>query len=566
MSEHRMIESLYIENFILIDELKLDLQQGFSVITGETGAGKSILLDAIAFLQGQKAQTSLIRPGQDLTSVSAEIYIKPDHHLMQMLIEEDYISSEETLILRRTYNRQSRSKAYLNDKPISLQFLKTIASQLIDIQGQFSQVTLIQPKNYLSLVDQYGGFQSALEQMKATYNSWQDALKYITELEKELLSYRQQEDYIREQFDKINSLNPQSGEEDELKAEKKKLQERFEAQKTLKDILEGLTHSQGVSLYMNKLQSLFALLPEKDEQFEELNNAFSRMLIEFDEVTINAQRMPSIDDGADQLAEIEDRLHQLKSIARRFHIEVEQLPELAQELKTKLEFLEEAEYKLSEACKKEQTERDIFIGLAEKLHAERGKAADEFAQNIHKELKQLGLPKVKCDIQLNKLPLEKAHARGVSEVQFLVSTNPGMPLAPLEKIASGGELSRFVLTLKTLLNTKLNIPIMIFDEIDTGVSGAVSDAMGQKMLAIAKGNQVICISHAPQIAAQAQQHLHISKKATGKQTKVNVRYLEALERREVIAQMLSAKDVTDPARETAEKLLGQELQNAQQAS
>lgn len=553
-----MIETLHIQNFIIIDDVSVDFQDGFTVITGETGSGKSILLDALNFLKGSKANKSIIRPQKELLSVAAIFYLEKAHSLCTEFKEKEYLEDDESegyeIVIRRTLNTHSRSKAYVNGHMISMGYLKEIMAQLLDIQGQLSQISLIHPKQYLSLLDQFGRLESYLFPVEEAYKKWQNSVKTLQSKQDEIVNLKDQEDFLKEQFEKLNTLSPEEGEEDSLKAEKQEIQDREKAYHSLQAMKQLIDHQDGVASQIHKLQNLSDQLSE-DENWGELKQSIERLNIELSEIDFMLHKQGQSRFDQDRLSEIEDRLHLLKSIARRFHCLTDELPNLYSELKGKIEFLEDAEFSISQLEKQVLETKSIYLNLANDLHEAREKAAKKFIDAMHKELKFLSLPKVKFHIDVNALGEEAAHKYGLDQVEFMVSTNPGMPLSPLDKTASGGEISRFVLALRTVLNQQIEIPFLIFDEVDMGVSGAVANAMGQKMQVIAEHSQVLAVTHSPQIAALADHHFCVAKKTSKEDTIVKVRALSDEKRIDEIAKMLSAEKVTDEAKQTAAKLL-----------
>ena len=551
-----MLVQLAIRDIVLIERLDLTFDPGLSVLTGETGAGKSILLDAFALALGGRGDGGLVRHGAAQGQVTAAFDLPIDHRARAMA-EEAGFTSDGDLILRRVQMADGRTRAFLNDQPASVQVLKTIGSVLVEIHGQHDERALVDPARHRDLVDAYGGLDGEAAAVSAGYRAWRAAEDEFAEHSARVEAARREADYLRHAADELNKLNAQPDEEEALATRR---QGMMASEKVAADLNEAQEIIGGHQSPLPLISSMMRRLERRSAQapalIEPVVKALDLALVALDEAqSALAAAIREADYDPRELEQIEERLFALRAAARKHNTRVDSLPALAEKFRADLDALEFGEKQMKVLDKARGETRKAYEAEARALSARRKSAAAALDDAVNAELPPLKLERARFSTAL--LPEDDGGPHGFDRIEFHVQTNPGTRPGPLMKVASGGELSRFMLALKVALADRGSAPTLVFDEIDSGVGGAVSDAIGQRLARLSERAQVITVTHAPQVAAKAKKHLLIAKEAVegGKRVATRVVPLAENERQEEIARMLSGETITSEARAAAGRLL-----------
>lgn len=551
-----MLQSLSIRDIVLIEALDLEFGSGLTVLTGETGAGKSILLDSLGLALGNRADSGLVRQGTEKAQVTAsfEAPVK-DSKLAAKLADNDIdIEPGEPLIIKRSVKADGGSRAFINDQPCSASLLRIVGSQLIEIHGQHDDRGLINPKGHRALLDIFAGVEGAA--VAAAFDAWQTA-KSALELARQAQEAAENDrDYLEHSVAELSKFAPQPGEEQELALERatmmkgEKLTGDLEAIRAAFDGSNGgLASLRAAARRLDRIAEDHALLKEALESLDraiiDATDAEDKLNAAADALSFDPQR----------LDDMETRLFDLRGLARKHRVEPDTLSDLLQDLQNRLAAISDGGRSLEELEASLVDARKSYIAAAEELRAKRAKAAKALDRAVAGELAPLKLDAARFETLLEELPEEQWNKSGIDRIEFLISTNPGAPLAPLGKIASGGELSRFILALKVALAEEYGLKTIIFDEVDRGVGGAVASAIGDRLARLSDGAQLLVVTHSPQVASKGDAHMLINKSRSGTVSRTDVRALDAEGRRQEIARMLSGADVTDEARAQADRLL-----------
>lgn len=552
-----MLVNLSIRNIVLIEKLDLTWRAGLCTLTGETGAGKSILLDALALATGARGDAGLVRSGAEQGTVTAAFDISEDKLVTRVLQEHD-IPCEGQIILRRVQSKDGRSRAFINDAPVSVNLLKTVGSALVEIHGQNESQSLTDGPIQLSLIDSYAGHRDKVFQLKEKYS-------HLKECEEQLDLYKNasdraaaEEDFLRHALEELEKLDPIEGEEAKLSEERTLL---MNSEKIAGYISEALALMEGDKALQSALNGALRQLEKVADQaagrLDTTITALERAIIEADEAQtqlLDASREMVYD--PQRLEQVEERLFGLKALARKHGVQVDQLPATKTMLQQQVEDIESGADRLVELQKNvAQAFKDYEI-LALSISKTRIDAADKLDKTVMKELEPLKLNGGGFQTSFSHVEPSMGTATGIDSVQFMASTNPGMPAGPISKIASGGELARFMLALKVALAEASDPLTMIFDEVDAGVGGAVAEAVGSRLKLLAENGQVLVVTHSPQVAACGNHHWLISKSIDDESTMTRVEELSTQNREEEIARMLAGASVTEEARAAAVRLLG----------
>jgi DNA repair protein RecN (Recombination protein N) len=555
-----MLAALSIRDIVLIDKLDLAFGAGLSALTGETGAGKSILLDAFSLAIGARGDASLVRRGAEQGQVTATFELAPDHPILALLAGND-IALEDALILRRVQGADGRSRAFINDTSVSVQLLRQVGQALVEIHGQHDERALIDPSGHRDLVDAFGGLSGDAKQVEALYDAWLVADAARGRHESEIAATRANADYVAHALEELRALNPEAGEEEAL-AEKRQLM--MNAEKIAADLNEALDALQGEGTAGARLASALrrierqaasggALLTGVAEALErvmtETNTARDKL-----EEALAAIAFEPVD-----LERAEERLFGLRALARKHRVPVDGLPALTARLEAELAALDTSEGRAAELAEQAKAARKAYEAAALALSKARAKAAKKLDAEVANELAPLKLDKARFVTHIDTVDMAEGGPSGIDRVAFWVATNPGTEPGPMMKVASGGELARFILALKVVLAARGSAPTLIFDEADSGVGGATASAIGERLAGLAAKVQVLAVTHAPQVAALADGHLMIAKEAMhgpeGETMATRVAVLEGPHRREEIARMLAGQTITDEARAAADRLM-----------
>jgi DNA repair protein RecN (Recombination protein N) len=552
-----MLTALSIRDIVLIEKLDLPLDGNLTVLTGETGAGKSILLDSLGLALGARGDSSLVRSGQLKGTVTAAFSLPKDHSALRLLQGND-VECDGELIIRRVQNADGPSRATINDQPVSLNLLRQVAAELVEIHGQHADRALVDVSAHRRLLDAFGGLQEQVEKVAAL---WRSASAAETALEdhKSLMAKAEAErDYLEHAVAELGKLAPEPNEEQQL-AEARQLMMQSEQFIGALDEAEQALAGNGAA--EAKINAALRRLERRKEtahgRLDAVTAVMDRLLVEYAEAgrAIDEARRSFAYDPKN-LEQSEERLFALRAAARKYRCTVDDLAKVKARFESEMQALTDGGSRLLVLEKAHAEAKAVFEAAADKLSAARRKAAKGLDKQVGEELPALKLEKARFETQVVS-DATKPGSHGVDRVEFVVATNPGTPLSPLMKIASGGELARFMLALKVVLAAKGSAPVLIFDEIDTGVGGAVADAIGKRLARLAEGLQVIAVTHSPQVAARASQHMLISKMedVKAKRMVTRVQSLSSQSRREELARMLSGATVTDAARAQADQLL-----------
>lgn len=550
-----MLTALAIQHFVLIDSLHLSFDKGLGVFTGETGAGKSILLDALSLVLGARADTRFVQKGEAQTVVSATFNL-PKSHPAFALLDEQGLAYEDDLVLRRTLTKEGKTKAFICDQPVSVALLKAIGDTLIEIHGQFASHALLNPSTHLDTLDAFGNLKAQKKQVEAAWEKYQQANQSALDFERDLAQQVAEEDFLRADLQALEALNPKADEEEKLIKRRTELINAEHIIENVKNACEILSEEElGVLRLMGKIDNqLMNADKVTGGRFENELKALSEAQDILSDLASDLEHTLNDLGDTSELPSIDDRLFALRDMARKYRITIAELPAFTEQVRQKLSSAEHGTHQLAELKKEAEKLKQEYHILAQKLSDMRHKAAAELDKAVMKELPDLKLEKAVFKTDVNDLNLDAGNKTGLNEVLFTAATNKGADLNAIHKCASGGELSRFMLALKVNLSQD-NQTTLIFDEIDTGISGATAAAVGERLARLAKHHQILVITHSPQVAGFGNHHYLVQKTDTENQTVTNVHQLDKAGRLEEIARLVSGATVTDTSREVAKELL-----------
>jgi DNA repair protein RecN (Recombination protein N) len=557
-----MLHSLSVRNLVLIDQLDLTFDSGLCALTGETGAGKSILLDALGLALGGRAEARLLRPGANQASVVAVFDIGEVDPIRERLVEHGIDLEEPSLILRRSLGADGRSRAFVNDQPVAVGLLRSLGAALVEIQGQFEQHGLLDGARHRVFLDAFGGLAEAAGETARSWHAWQEALQHTREAEQAFAKARTEEAFLRHAVEELAALDPQVGEAESLAEQRARLMHReqlVEALNQASATLLGDGTGGGAEQSLGQARHLLDVASAKTTGgLDETIAALERAAADLAEALAGMESFSaSLDLDAGELARIEDRFFAYQDLARKHATEPDRLAELYQDFTARLAALESGAGHLGALNAAAAAARQAYLDAAGSLSSARRSAAGELDAAVNAELPPLKLEKARFTTKVAAGEEEGDWGpQGLDRVTFEARTNPGMPLGPVGRIASGGELARFLLAIKVVL-AGLGPPVtLVFDEVDSGIGGGAAHAVGERLARLAADRQVLVVTHSPQVAARAAHHWRVSKQQKGGETSSRVRALDSAERQEEIARMLSGAEVTDEARAAAGRLIG----------
>jgi DNA repair protein RecN (Recombination protein N) len=550
-----MLTALAIRDVVLIEALDLEFGSGLGVLTGETGAGKSILLDSLGLALGARADSGLVRNGASQASVTASFDLEPTHPASLFLTENGLDAEDgEPLIIRRQLKADGGSRAFINDQPASAGILRELGALLVEIHGQHDDRGLINPRGHRALLDSFGRLDTA--SVAAAWHGWQTAQRTLEQAREDLENAARDREWLDHAVQQLTAVDAQPGEEQALSEERSAMQKGARLAEDLSTVSAHLGGSEGALSGLRQAARRLDRIAHEHPLLGEALATFDRAVIEAsegEEKLEAALRALSFD--PDRLETVETRLFDIRALARKHRVEPDQLPALTIELGEKLARIEAGDAGMAKLEATAKAARDIYERAAATLSDARQAAAKRLDAAVAGELAPLKLDAARFRTAIVRQPDTQWGASGRDRVEFEIATNPGAPFAPLAKIASGGELSRFILALKVALAEEGAMTTMIFDEIDRGVGGAVASAIGERLARLADRAQLLVVTHSPQVAARADRHWLIAKSSVGTVTRTSVRALDESERREEIARMLSGAEITDEARAQASRLL-----------
>lgn len=552
-----MLQSLSIRNVVLIDKLDLDFKSGLSVLTGETGAGKSILLDSLGLVLGNRAETSLIRQGEDKLSVTAQFSLQKQTPALRALLNEYEIEADDELLIKRSLTRDGKGKIFINDQPAGAKLLKEIGKYLVEVHGQFDNQGLLNPANHLDVLDAYGAYKPLAERTATAFAAYKKARAARQEAEKNIARAKEDEENLRHWVDELEKMNPRPDEEDELG---KKRQEMMNAEK----IIDSLNYAYGALTERADVQGAIRSAQSAmdkantlvDGRYQTIIDMLDQALIDISETVNELEEVShNVSLNQNELENIEERLYALRGLARKHNVAVSDLPQTLADFRNRLSTIELGEEGIAALRKAEDTAKLDYVKAANELSSARQAAALQLDNKVMSELPPLKMEKARFVTVVEKTDESGWSEKGFNNVYFTVATNPNSPQGPLNKIASGGELARFMLALKVNLAQSSSVATMIFDEVDAGVGGATAQAVGERLARLARDVQVLVVTHSPQVAACGNNHFKVEKSTADNVTTTTVRELTKIEKSEEIARMLAGEVITDAARAAAKVLM-----------
>ncbi len=549
-----MLSQLFIQNIAVIEKASIDLEKGFTVLTGETGAGKSIIIDAIHAVLGERTSKELVRTGASSASVSA-LFTGLDQETLALLDQLSIPREEDgSLLIQRDIRLEGRSPCKLNGAPATVSMLKQLGPRLVTIHGQHESYELLSPEVHMTYLDSFGGLEELLTQYQSAYRGLRETQRQLEDLQTDEGEKARLSDLLHYQIDEIEAANVRAGEREELEAQRdviRNSEKIAEALELLRALLAGDEEKEGllseVSQASSEADRVAAFLPELEEAAQKLREA-GYLLEDVDSLLRNT----GVDFDPELLESIEDRLDLLYKLGLKYGGSEEKILEFLEDCRTRLhqiEFSDEERERL-EALYEEKKSR--AIALAKELSHKRKQVSGQFIRQVKEELAFLNMPGIEFETDIQRVPL---YAMGCDRIQFLVSANKGEPPKPMSKIASGGELSRIMLAIKTVLSGKDKVDTLIFDEVDTGISGAAANKVGQKLKQVSRDRQVLCITHLAQMAALADHHLLISKHVEQDRTYTQVTELDLEGRKREVARIIGGDSITQLQLEMAEEML-----------
>ncbi len=552
-----MLSNLRIRDFAIIDLVEVDFADGMTVLTGETGAGKSILIDALGFVLGERGGSGLVRRGAKRAEFSAVFDIE-NQPIARRWLEEQALDSDGECLLRRVISADSRSRAFINGNAVPLQSLKSLGELLLDIHGQHFHQSLGRSAVQRDLLDHFAAAQALREKTEKRYRHWQELAAELAELQAAEIERESRLDLLAFQNNELAALDLQPNEAEQLQADRLRLQNSGRLAEGVSSITQTLFEADAAnaqSLVADACQSLQALV-ELDSELEPALTLLQEANIQLTEAADTLRRYgDSLDTDPAERERVEDRLDAIKTIARKHRTEVADLPELRLKLQQQLSDLQHAEER-GEALK-EQAENAAaqFQKAAKSLSTKRRKAATELSQAVTIAMADLGMGGGSFEVSISERNKDASRADGIDNIEYLICANPGQPLLPLSKIASGGELSRMSLAIQVIASDGSPIPTMVFDEVDSGVGGGIAEMVGKRLRDVGRTRQVLCVTHLPQVASVADHHFRIMKITDGKTTRTNIADLDKDQRIEELARMLGGVEITDRTRDHATEML-----------
>ncbi|HEY8507796.1 MAG TPA: DNA repair protein RecN [Steroidobacteraceae bacterium] len=552
-----MLTYLQIRDFAIIDSIELELRPGLTVLTGETGAGKSILVDALQLLAGARAGAEVVRHGAERAEISATFDLLKAPRGLKRWLEEQSISAEQELVVRRVVSADGRSRAYLNSQAVPVQLLRELGNIVIDIHGQHEFQSLTRGSAQRELLDEYGRLEQLTGQVEIAHRVWIELLNKMLELESKARDREARLDLLRYQVRELQALELKEGELAELLEERARLANRGRlaeaAQTSLMQLYEGEEGSAYASI--SRAQQALRNLADVDPKLGAVLPLIDEAGIQIREAARQLQHyIESLDIDTARQDQVEKRLAAIEELARKNRVAPEQLPERAAQLSAELAQLERADLDLANLRKDQAAALENYRTLAQQLSARRATAGRALSKAITARMQTLGMAGGRFQVEIAPLSSTEPAPHGIDQVEFRVTANPGQPLRPLAKVASGGELSRLSLAVQVSCAAR-ETRCMVFDEVDAGIGGAVAEIVGRELRSLGEAGQVLCVTHLPQVASQGHHHLRVTKITDGKTTRTSLTELSGDERVEELARMLGGVEITAKAREHAREML-----------
>jgi len=552
-----MLKNIHIRDFAIINELEVSLRSGMSVLTGETGAGKSILIDALSLALGDRADSSSVRNGCKRAEISAEFELT-DIPAARTWLEENELDDEGQCLIRRTVSQQGPSKGFINGSPVPMQSLRSLGELLIDIHGQHAHQSLLRNNEQRRLLDEYADNQTLLTQLAGAYQQWRAAQDEFEQLQQAASDRSARLDLLRYQVKELDDVSPADGEMAQLDKDHSRLANVTRLQQTAQQLIDSLEDNEDhaasgqLAHAVHELESLREIDPQLGDISDSLNSALTELQ---DSVGVLRSYMDNLDADPAQFEEVESRLSTMMDLARKHHVDAAALPAHHQAMQKELNDLSNSESRLEGMQAEIEKLLEDYTALANKLSKRRIKAAKQLGKLVTEHMQSLGMPGGQFAINLNQAKSDQPSITGNERIEFVVSANPGQDCQALSKVASGGELSRISLAIQVVLAHNVQIPTLIFDEVDVGIGGGVAEIVGNQLRSLAKGRQVMCVTHLPQVAAQGHQHLKVAKSQAGAKTNTGITELSEQDRAQEIARMLGGVEITKNTLAHAEEML-----------
>ncbi len=552
----RLLKHLHIRDFAVIEELEISFEAGMTVFTGETGAGKSIIVDALGLVLGDRADSTVIRSQCESTEITA-IFDAGKNKNISALLEEQGIQQDDELMLRRVINRDGRSRAYINGSSVPAQLLRDLGERMVDIHGQHAHQSLMKHDVQRDLLDDYARHPALLEQVRSTWSEWSEANAELSRLSGQDQDRDAKLSLLHYQVQELEALNPDPVELVKLTEDHSRLAHASKLQESGQQVLQLLNeddHSLHNQLHhaIHELQGMLNF----DQGLQPLINLLDSAAIQINEGSGELRRyLDNVDIDPARLQAVEERLSALHDTARKHKIKPEELAGHLQSLKTELKALEDNQGRVAALEKQKSCALENYHKSTGKLHDSRCKAAERLGRDIETRLKELGMPGGRFNIDVEASGREVPQREGMDRITFMVSVNPGQALQPMTKVASGGELSRISLAVQVIGSRDKSLPTLIFDEVDSGIGGGVAEIVGKLLHDLALNRQVLCVTHLPQVAAQGDHHMQVSKSTHAQTTLTRVTKLDREERIEEIARMLGGLKITEHSRAHAREML-----------
>ena len=548
-----MLRSLSIRNIVLIEALDLDFVAGLNVMTGETGAGKSILMDALGYALGRPVRRDLVRAGAGEGSVAAEFEIARDHPVSTVLDEAGIDSSDGELLLRRVASEDGRARAFVNDQRVSGKVLREIGAQLIEVHGQHDDRGLLNPRGHRGILDTYAALDAELVEVRRAWAAWQALVKDLAAATAALEQAASDADFLRHSVDELEALAPQAGEDEALDSERRLIKQSADLMSEIARAHSGLSQEGAEGSLGDALSRLTHVADRAEGRLEPVISAIDRTIAELNDAQAHlSDVMDALNFDPGRLEDVEERLFAIRGLARKHSVQPDDLAALSRELTEKLEAIDGGDARLAELKHAADAAEMVYRDAAGRLSARRREAGAALDEAVTAELPPLRMENARFVTEIDKV---QDGPDGSDLVRFTASINPGAPAGPIDRIASGGELSRFLLALKVQLAVQGTELTMIFDEIDRGVGGATANAVGRRLSRLAASAQVLVVTHSPQVASKGDAHFRIQKSSADGITRTDVALLNETEQTDEIARMLAGDTITPEARSAARALI-----------
>ncbi|MEZ8688749.1 DNA repair protein RecN [Vibrio splendidus] len=551
-----MLAHLSVNNFAIVKSLQLELSKGMTTITGETGAGKSIAIDALGLCLGGRSDAGMVRQGEEKTEVSAAFLLENNLHATRWLEDNELLDGGEC-ILRRTISKEGRSRAFINGSPVPLSQLKSLGQLLINIHGQHAHHQLMKSDYQMAMLDQYAGHLNLLKSTRNAYQAWRQADNHLKESRENSQQNQAQKQLLEYQIKELNELSIGEEEYEDLEQEHKRLSNSGELATTCQQAIELIYEGEEVNALgiLQSANNSLIQLAELDERLAELPSLLSEAIIQIEE-TNNELRtyLDSIDVDPGRMAYVEERFSKVMSMSRKHHVLPEELYKHHQDLLQQVEALDCSDEKLEELANEVENQYQSFVAKSEKLHKSRTRYAKELNKLITQSMHELSMEKAQFAIEVNNTNTHPSPL-GMDNVTFIVSTNPGQPMQPIAKVASGGELSRISLAIQVITAQKVDTPSLIFDEVDVGISGPTAAVVGKMLRKLGESTQVMCVTHLPQVAGCGHQQLFVAKNTKSGKTETQMHTLDEQQRVSELARLLGGSQITESTLANAKELL-----------